>query len=225
MKMPVVPKKIDLRRFLLILFPLFVLLFIAVFHGAILQKMGGLIVVDEKPPYSDAVVVLNTGIEYYPRLIQAADIYRQGLIQHVVINGNRKTDTQRELEAKGFKQCCPWYADSVSILTMLGIPEDKIIWVSAEDVYDSVSEADIVGKELIMRAFKKIIITTSKYHTRRAKYIWKKMYGKQLTVFMVSAKTDPYDPNGWWKDGRQIRWVLAEYGAWIYYWWKEITGI
>jgi len=225
MKMLVVPKKINLHRFLLILIPLFILLFIAVFYTAILRKMGGLIVVDEKPPYSDAVVILNTGIEYYPRLIQAADIYRQGLIQHVVINGNRKTDTQRELEAKGFKQCCPWYADSVSILTMLGIPEDKIIWVSAEDVYDSVSEADIVGKELIMRAFKKIIITTSKYHTRRAKYIWKKMYEKQLTVFMVSAKTDPYDPNGWWKDGRQIRWVLAEYGAWIYYWWKEITGL
>jgi uncharacterized SAM-binding protein YcdF (DUF218 family) len=225
MKMPVVPKKIDLRRFLLILIPLFVLLFIAVFHGAILQKMGGLIVVDENPPHSDAVVILNTGMEYYPRLIQAADIYRQGLINHVVINGNRKTDVQRELEAKGFQPCCPWYADSVSILTMLGIPEDKIIWFSAEDVYDTISEADIVGQELLKRALTKVIITTSKYHSRRAKYIWQKTYVNQLTVFMVSAKADPYDPNGWWKDGRQIRWVLAEYGAWIYYWWKEITGI
>jgi uncharacterized SAM-binding protein YcdF (DUF218 family) len=212
-------------RSLLILIPLFILLFIAVFHGAILQKMGGLIVVDENPPHSDAVVILNTGMEYYPRLIQAADIYRQGLINHVVINGNRKTDVQRELEAKGFQPCCPWYADSVSILTMLGIPEDKIIWFSAEDVYDTISEADIVGQELLKRALTKVIITTSKYHSRRAKYIWQKTYVNQLTVFMVSAKADPYDPNGWWKDGRQIRWVLAEYGAWIYYWWKEITGI
>jgi hypothetical protein len=38
----------------------------------------------------------------------------------------------------------------------------------------------------------------------------------------VSAKTDPYDPGGWWKDGRQIRWLMTEYGAWIYYYWKNI---
>ena len=187
--------------------------------------LGGLVVVDEKPPYSDAVVVLNTGDEYYPRLTQAAAIYQDGLVRNVVINGNRKTDNLRELEAKGFRRCCPWYADSVRILTMFGVPEDKIIWISAEDAYDTVSEADTVGKEMIRRNFTKVIITTSKYHTRRAKFIWKKMYENQLTVFMVSAKTDPYDPDNWWKDGRQVRWVLAEYGAWIFYWWKEITGI
>jgi hypothetical protein len=27
-----------------------------------------------------------------------------------------------------------------------------------------------------------------------------------------------------WKQGRHIRWVLAEYGAWGYYWWKEVLG-
>jgi len=218
-------RKITYRRFLLVLIPLFILLLIVIFTGTILQTMGGLVVVDEKPPYSDAVVVLNTSVEYYPRLIQAADIYQHGLVRNVVINGNRKTDNLRELEAKGFKKCCPWYTNSVRILTMFGVPEDKIIWISAEDAYDTVSEADTVGKEMIRRNFTKIIITTSKYHTRRAKFIWKKMYENQLTMFMVSAKTDPYDPDNWWKDGRQIRWVLAEYGAWIFYWWKEITGI
>jgi len=34
--------------------------------------------------------------------------------------------------------------------------------------------------------------------------------------------TDPYDPGSWWRNGRQIRWVMAEYGAWIYYWWKTL---
>ena len=179
---------------------------------------------DEKPPHSEAVIVLNTGIEYYPRLIQAADLFRNGLAKKVVINGNRKTDTLRELEAKGFESCCPWYSDSVRILAMLGVPEKYIIRISAEDVFDSVSEAEIVGKELIRKNIKKVIITTSKFHTRRAKFIWKKMYADQLTVFMVSAKADPFDPQNWWRDGRQIRWVLAEYGAWVYYWWKEITG-
>ena len=218
-------RKFTVRRSLWVLIPLSIVLLIVIFTGTILRTMGRLIVVDENPPRSDAVVILNTGVEYYPRLIQAADLYRQELAQNVVINGNRKTDTLRDLERKGFKKCCPWYADSVSILTMLGVPEDKIIRISIEDAYDTVGEADAVGRELIKRKLTTVIITTSKYHTRRAKFIWQKRHENRLTIFMVSAKIDPYDPNNWWKSGRQIRWVLAEYGAWLYYWWKEITEL
>ena len=218
-------KKIPFYRSLWILIPLALMVFVIVISGALFRIMGDMIVADEKASPADAVVVLNTGLEYYPRLIQATDLYRQGLAANVVINGDRKTDTLRDLERKGFKRCCPWYADSVSILAMLGVPEDKIMRISNQDAYDTVSEADAVGRELIKRKLATVIITTSKYHTRRAKFIWQKMYKNRLTIFMVSAKTDPYDPDNWWKDGRQIRWVLAEYGAWLYYWWKEITEL
>jgi uncharacterized SAM-binding protein YcdF (DUF218 family) len=218
-------KKIPFYRSLRVLTPLALMVFVIVISGALFRIMGDMIVADEKASPADAVVVLNTGIEYYPRLIQAADLYRQGLAENIVINGDRKTDTLRDLERKGFKPCCPWYADSVSILALLGVPEDKIIRISNEDAYDTVSEADAVGRELIGRKWTAVIITTSKYHTRRAKFIWQKMYKNRITIFMVSAKTDPYDPDNWWKDGRQIRWVLAEYGAWLYYWWKEITEL
>ena len=218
-------KKIPFYRSLWILTPVALMVFVIIISGALFRIMGDMIVADEKASPADAVVVLSSGIEYYPRLIQAADLYRQGLAVNVVINGDRKTDTLRDLESKGFKTCCPWYADSVSILAILGVPEDKIIRISNQDAYDTVSEADVVGRELIKRKWTSVIITTSKYHTRRAKFIWQKMYKKRITIFMVSAKTDPYDPDNWWKDGRQIRWVLAEYGAWLYYWWKEITEL
>jgi uncharacterized SAM-binding protein YcdF (DUF218 family) len=218
-------KKVPFYRRMVFLLPLALMAFVILISGSLFRMLGDLIVVDEKAPPSDAVVVLSTGIEYYPRLIEAAELYRQGLAENIVINGNRKTDTLRDLERKGFKKCCPWYADSVNILTMLGVPNDKIFRISNEDAYDTVSEADAVGRELIKRKWTTVIIATSKYHTRRAKFIWQKMYKKRLTIYMVSAKNDPYDPNNWWKDGRQIRWLLAEYGAWIFFWWQEMTGI
>jgi uncharacterized SAM-binding protein YcdF (DUF218 family) len=108
---------------------------------------------------------------------------------------------------------------------MFGVPEDKVIPISVEDAYDTVSEAEAVGRELIKNKWSTIIITTSKYHTRRAKFIWQKMYEEHLRITIVAAQKDPYDPDNWWKDGRQIRWLLAEYGAWIFYWWKDLTGI
>jgi len=53
-------------------------------------------------------VVLTTGVEYYPRLIEAARLYKDGFTDKVVINGNRKTDVLRKLEAEGFRPYCQW---------------------------------------------------------------------------------------------------------------------
>ncbi len=39
--------------------------------------------------------------------------------------------------------------------------------ISAEDVYDTVSESEAVGKELLRAGMKSIILTTSKSRTRR----------------------------------------------------------
>ena len=201
---------------------LVVLIYIA--SGPLLTFVGQWLVLDEKPNISDAVVVLNTGAEYYPRMIEAGDLYNSGYARKVVINGNRKTDVLRGLEARGFKACCPWYEDRVRILEILGVPRRDIVFISAEDVYDTVSEARTVGGKLIGGGYRNILITTSQSHTRRAGFIWKTMFKDQLIVRTVAAKTDPYDPSGWWRQGRQIRWVLAEYGAWVYYWWKRLMG-
>jgi len=199
---------------------LFIALFLYLSSSMIMTRLGDFLVLDEEPVPSDAVVVLCSGVEYYPRLIEAAELFRKGFARKVVINGNRKTDVLRSLEEKGFKRCCPWYEESLRILSMFGVPKDQVICISAEDAYDTVSEAEIVGREILKKEFTKIIITTSKFHTRRARFIWNKRFGDTLSICSVSAKTDPYNPKGWWKEGRQIRWVLAEYGAWIYYWWK-----
>lgn len=175
------------------------------FSETLLAQLGQFLICDEKPGVSDAVVVLNTGVEYYPRLIEAADLFRKGLAQKVVINGNRKTEVLRDLEKRGFKNCCPWYEDSVRILELLGVPRRDTITISAEDAYDTVSEAEAVGRELVKKGIGSVIVVTSKSHTRRAHFIWSEMYDNKLSISVVPARSDPYNPKSWWKDGRQIR--------------------
>ena len=65
-----------------------------------------------------------------------------------MINGNRKTDVLRELEKRGFEKCCPWYEETVRILEVLGVPRKDVLPINAEDAYDTVSEAKIVGRSL-----------------------------------------------------------------------------
>ena len=215
-------RKTLIRLSFLVLFIFIFISFLYLSSGRILTWCGESLVFNEKPVPSDAVVVLNTGVEYYPRLIEAARLFREGLAPRVVLNGNRKTDILRNLEERGFKGCCPWYENSLRILSIFDVPRDRVVCLSAEDAYDTVSEAVAVGTELIRLGLNRVILTTSKFHTRRAHFIWTRMYKDQLSICSVSAKTDPYNPQGWWKKGRQIRWVLAEYGAWIYYWWKNL---
>ncbi len=193
------------------------------FSGTILTRIGEFLVCDEKPIPSEAVVVLSTGMAYYPRLMEAAELYKKGFARKIVINGNRKTDALRGLEEMGLKPCCPcpWYEVSVRILELLGVPRKDVLTISAEDAYDTVSEAKAVGKEIIKAGIKNVIVTTSKSHTRRADYIWKSLYKKGLRIITVAAKSDPYLPEGWWNSGRQIKWVLSEYGAFLYLLWKK----
>ena len=201
-----------------------IVILLAFFSGPLLTCIGKVPVLDEPPTAADAVVVLYTGVEYYPRLIEAARIYNEGHVKKVVINGNRKTDVLRGIEKMGFAPSCHWAEDYVRILELFGVPRSNIITISAENVFDTISEAKAVGSALLARNIHAIILTTSKFHTRRARHIWQAAFKHEIDVTAVAAKSDPYTPSRWWKEGRQIRWVMAEYGAWGYYWWQRMIN-
>ena len=195
------------------------------FSRALLVRAGELLVHTDAPARADVVVVLHTeGVEYHSRLVQAARLYREGYAGRVVINGNRKSPVLRDLEKEGFFPCCYWYEDAVRMLDVMGVPREQIIAISAEDVYDTVSEARAVGSVLEEAGVESVLLTTSRSHTRRAFHIWKELYSEAFAIRMVAAASDPYSPQSWWKSGRQIKWTLWEYGAWLFYWWKEWSG-
>jgi uncharacterized SAM-binding protein YcdF (DUF218 family) len=204
----------DFRK---IFFVILIIAFLVVIHGKILTGIGSFLVVEDIPEKAEAAVVLNTGVDIYPRLMEAANLYRTVKVDRVVINGNRKTDTLRDLENSGYEPPCQWHAEIISVLAHQKVPKDHIVAISAEDAYDTVSEAKIVGTILINNGMKSVVITTSKFHSRRARYIWSNLYRGKLDIYVAPATDDPFNPEAWWKSGRQIRWVLSEYGAWVYY--------
>ncbi|MDH3688991.1 MAG: YdcF family protein [Gammaproteobacteria bacterium] len=198
----------------------FVLL-ITLFGMKALTAAGRFLVVNDSPIGADAVVVLLTGVDIYPRLMEAARLYQDGRAKVVVINGNRKSPVLRQLESQGFERCCKWDEDFIRILEVLGVPRNAIMSISAEDAFDTVSEAKVVGSVLVEAGFEHIVVSTSPFHTRRARHIWLMLYGGELTVDAVAASSDPFRADGWWKEGRQIRSVLGEYGGWLFYYWQR----
>ena len=206
-----------MKKFILIIVVLLVLFFLA--GPWLMTRAGEFLVVDESPLESaDAVVVLTTGVDYLPRLMQAADLYKQGLVKYIVVNGNRKTDMHRKLEKQGYDGPGNWYDGSLAVLEFLGVKNTAILFVNAEDVFDTVSEAETVGPILEQNNMHSIIVTTSKFHTRRAISSWRHLYEDKFELQVVGATEDPFDVDGWWLHGRQIRQLLTEYGGWLYFW-------
>jgi len=195
------------------------------FHSVILTAIGQFTIRDDQLIKSDVVVVLNTGSGIYPRLMAAADLYKKKYAAKVLVNGNRKNSTIRKLEAMGYIPAAPWYANRVKILNLLGVPDKDIIIVNGEDAYDTISEAALVGAYLLEHNLHYIIVTSSKYHTKRAGYIWEKQFKDKMSIIIHPAAEDPFEASSWWQQGRQIRWVMAEYGAWFFLIWKEIMDL
>lgn len=167
---------------------------------------------------ADGAVVLSTGVDYTARLIEAARLYEKGLAKKIIVNGDRKSDILKQLEGQGYTAACHWSAHPISILKFLKVNEQDIVVVDAPDAYDTVSEAAITGATLRDLGLLNLTITTSRFHTRRAGYIWQAAFDGVFTIQVAAAQDDPFRPDTWWKDGRQVRQVLAEYGAWLYYW-------
>lgn len=186
----------------------------------LLPGMGHWLVEDAPAARADAAVVLQTGVDYYPRLMEAATLYHQGRVDTIAINGNRKTDILRQLESRGFRRAAPWDEDALRILEVLGVPRERVLSIPAEDVFDTISEARTLEPSLTANGLRRLIIVTSKFHTNRASRIWRQRAGGDFEISSAAARHDPFDPDHWWRSGRQIRQVMAEYGGWLFYLWS-----
>lgn len=208
-------------RYRLVVSSAALIILVTVFHATILRYIGHFLIEQNLPQHAQASVVLSTGNEYPHRLVEAAELFNSGTVERIVINGNRKTSLIKQLEAEGYEPAAPWYENSLRILEQQGAPREKVVIINAEDVYDTISETKTVCDALLSDRITDVIVTTSKYHTKRASMIWKSLCPELGQIYTAGARRDSYDPNSWWKEGRQIRWVLAEYGAWLYFLWRN----
>lgn len=190
---------------------LFLLLWVA--SPYILAGLGNFLVNQQTLERADAIVVLNSGVDIYPRLEQAAELYNANYAPLVVINGNRKNQTIKDLETRGYRSAAPWDTERRHLLKFLGVKDQHIVSISAIDVYDTISEAQAVFPKLREMNVNKILLVTSSFHTRRADMIWKDVVGDEFKVVSVASDNDGFKPDQWWLQGRQIRWVLAELGG------------
>ncbi len=190
-----------------ILSSLLSLVFLAVFCATvylarhpILRFVGESWIVEDSLAKADAILVLSDDNFYADRATRAAEVYRQGLAPVVVASGRRLRP----------------YAGVAELiehdLIERGVPKEKIVRV-AHDAANTREEAVALAQFCIEKKWRSVIVVTSNYHTRRARYIFDRVFPANITVRVTGSRDLDFDPDMWWQKRIGVKKLTREIAA------------
>ena len=175
---------------LLVCFACFVFVIYLARHP-LLRLAGGFWIVDDGPAYSDAIVILGDDNYGGDRAAEAAKLFKAGWAPRVVASGRflRPYASIAELEEHDLKDD--------------GVPQDAIIRFE-QHAGNTKDEAVALRQLILQRGWKRILLVTSNYHTRRARYICARTFPAGTVLRVVPAADSEYDPDHWWETRRGV---------------------
>jgi uncharacterized SAM-binding protein YcdF (DUF218 family) len=93
-----------------------------------------------------------------------------------------------------------------------GVPKDKIVRL-AHDADNTREEAEALTKLAMQRKWHSVIVVTSNYHTRRARYIFHRVFPQGIEVHVASAHDGDFDPQHWWEKRKAIKELTREFAG------------
>ena len=156
---------------------------------------------------ADAIVVLAG--ERTIRWLEASDLRNEGWAPKIVLSAGYRERAERALGERGIR--IPSEGEVArSALLQLGHPEESVeILPGFPD--NTAAEGVLLRKMTASRGWSRVIVVTSKLHSRRAGFaIRREMQGTGVTLIMRASRHDDDNPARWWTKRRTIRGLLAE---------------
>ena len=164
-----------------------------------------LMVADPLEP-AKAIVVLSGRVPF--RAMEAASIYREGLAQEVWLTREVVGPEEQALDRLGVA-VVRGDAYNRAVLERLGV-KPEAIRLLGDDVWNTVDEVRLIAGELGRAGGDRVIIVTSKTHSRRVRTTWAAIVGASPRAIIRYAREEPYDARGWWRTTRDALDVSRE---------------
>ena len=168
-----------------------------IFRHPLLRAAGGFWVVDELPAPADAILILGDDDFEADRAARAAELY-SGRWAPIVVGSGRYLRP---------------YANVAQLmqrdLTERGVPESAVV-VFANHARNTREEAEALRKLAVERHWRHVIVVTSNYHTRRARYIFRRVWPPDYEFRVIAAHDVNYDPATWWESRGSVKIFLYE---------------
>jgi uncharacterized SAM-binding protein YcdF (DUF218 family) len=193
------------------------LLFLAVFVFAmyaarrpLLRLAGESWVVEDSLQPADALLVLSDDNFFADRATRASELYRQKLAPVIVASGRRIRPNAGIAELMEHD------------LIERGVPKEQILRFP-QDGDNTREEAYALAGFAASHGWHSVIVVTSNYHTRRARYIFERVFPPRISVRVASARDGDFDVERWWESRKSLKLFTRELAGMLVAIW-ELRG-
>jgi len=170
--------------------------------------LGRLLVAEDPLQPSDAIVVLAGA--RVNRWLEAVDVRAEGFATRIVLSRGTRDGGEDALAARGVR-----LPDSEELaraaMVELGVPAEAITFLP-ERADSTAEEAAIVRRLAESSGWHRIIVVTSKQHTRRSRLAFRReLDGTGIEPIVHASRYDEADPAHWWRTRSGLRETLYEW--------------
>jgi uncharacterized SAM-binding protein YcdF (DUF218 family) len=191
------------RRWLLLLLVVGSLTGLYLRRGAVLAWVAHWLEVGGPPERAEVILLLNGEAE--TRAFAAAALWKAGWAPRILVS-TVAHDPQHEQTGVP-----PEHELNLRVLWACGVPRGAVSLLDgqAASTYD---EALAAADYLAHAAPQRLLVVTSGYHTRRARWIFQRVLaGKAARVAVVAAAEDAWPAEAWWRTAQGFAVISGEY--------------
>jgi uncharacterized SAM-binding protein YcdF (DUF218 family) len=166
-------------------------------RNPLLRMAGEYWVVEDPLAKTDAAVILSDDNFAGDRATRAVEVFHGGFAPRIIASGRRLRP----------------YAGVAELmerdLVDRGVPKEAIVRFP-QDGDNTIEEAQALLPLVTKQRWKSLIVVTSNYHTRRARYIYKRVFPGTIEIRVASARDSAYDPSNWWDTRKGLKLFFTE---------------
>ena len=174
-----------------------------------------LLIVRAPVAHADAIVMLSGSATFHERAQHAAQLYKEGRAGKIILtNDNLKSGWSEAEQRNPF-----YYERAMQELIQAGVPEQNIE-VLMDPILGTYHEVCVIKLYCESHKIHSIVVVTSGYHSRRALFTFRKVFGGSETevgMDPVEAGIDTPSPATWWYKSFGWQVVGQEYGKLLCY--------
>jgi uncharacterized SAM-binding protein YcdF (DUF218 family) len=169
---------------------------------------AGRFLVREDPVESSDVIFVLAGARV-ERWLEGYELYREGRAPLILLSPGPTSPAEIELRSRGVR--FPTEGEIArDALLQLGVSAEATR-VLPGVVDNTAQEAQVLHDMSRSQTWRRIIVVTSAYHTRRARFAFAREFrGSSIQIVVRASRFDGSEPARWWRHRSDIRFVTSE---------------
>ncbi|MEX2284347.1 MAG: YdcF family protein [Gemmatimonadota bacterium] len=158
----------------------------------LLSSVANFLIVADSLERADLIYVMGGGLDARP--IRAAELFRAGYAPHIATPYIENTPAvQYGIRLNGA-------VENALMLQRHGVPDSAIhLLKTPRGSTSTLDDARILASYLRQRGYRRVLVVTSEFHTRRSRWAVRQYVPDSIDVRMVPADEQAYTPRDWWQ--------------------------